>query len=213
MFKVITDFPVALDSPDHIQPWGTMRDNSSNAGLVKEVLDKFGEGALVMDIGCSGGQWVRDLAMNGVNSIGLEGSDYSIKTNPREWWISLHNKNLFTCDCSKPFQVLWNEQPAKFKLITSWAVFEHFKEEDLPTVCENVLKHLDDDGIFIGNIGNEKCPEIINGWVLHQTVKPVHWWNELFSKYFDILDYHSNFKNVVRFDNNTFLVALRKQRR
>jgi 2-polyprenyl-3-methyl-5-hydroxy-6-metoxy-1,4-benzoquinol methylase len=208
MFKVETKHPVAVDSPDHIMPWGTMRDNSTNPSLVNEVINKYGVGTFILDLGCSGGQWIKELAERGMNAIGLEGSDFSIK-NPREWWTSLHNINLFTCDITKPFQIYFNDKPAKFKVITSWAVFEHFKKEDLPMVCENLLKHMDDDAVFCGNIGNENCPEIVEGHVLHQTVESYEWWKEYLSQYFEVIPYP--FNNYVRLDNNTFLIGLKKK--
>ena len=38
MITLETNNPVAIESPDHIFPWGTMRDNSTNEGFINEIL-------------------------------------------------------------------------------------------------------------------------------------------------------------------------------
>ena len=52
-----TDYPVAFNSPDHLMPWGTMRDNTTNADFIEEIhefiklnygLDNFN----FLDLGC-----------------------------------------------------------------------------------------------------------------------------------------------------------------
>lgn len=55
---VETDYPVALDSPDHIIPWGTARDNSSNLRFnskLYRLFDFTNRYPKVLDLGCSGG--------------------------------------------------------------------------------------------------------------------------------------------------------------
>ncbi len=50
-----TDYPVALDSPDHVFPWGTARDNSVNLRFNQKVYRLFKREFLkVLDLGCSG---------------------------------------------------------------------------------------------------------------------------------------------------------------
>jgi hypothetical protein len=39
--KLQTEFPIAYESPDHLMPWGTMRDNSTNPAFIQEVQDYF----------------------------------------------------------------------------------------------------------------------------------------------------------------------------
>ena len=36
-----TDYPIAYDSPDHIAPWGTMRDNTTNTEFIEEMHEFF----------------------------------------------------------------------------------------------------------------------------------------------------------------------------
>ena len=88
--KVITDHPVALNSPDHIFPWGTKRDNTTDVGFIEEIEDYFGRRNKIkaLDIGCSGGQLTIDFCMRGHDAIGIEGSD--LRKNMSYWSILVH---------------------------------------------------------------------------------------------------------------------------
>jgi len=211
MFKVITDTPVALDSPDHIQPWGTKQDNSSNAKFLDQIEALFGKPVKVMDIGCSGGQMIKDFFDRGnMQSIGLEGSDWSV-VNARKNWPELHNTHLFTADVTKPFQVLWNDEPIKFNCITAWAHLEHIKTSDLALEFANVCNHLEDDGIFVGNCGDHHLTEVINGVKLHQTCLPEEQWYPIIDQFFERLPWPTGWIPV-RQDPYTFLFYLKKKK-
>src|SRR5690242_7798922 len=98
-FERKTDFPVAFESPDHIAPKGTIDNNSTNKKFIlymdTKLHNEFGENAKLrmMDIGCSGGQTVADFMSLGWGSVGLEGSDASLKQR-RANWAHLANTNL-----------------------------------------------------------------------------------------------------------------------
>jgi SAM-dependent methyltransferase len=101
MISLITNYPIAYDSPDHIFPWGTMRDNSSSSDFIEEMEKHFSKQPIkMMDLGCSGGQLVVDFHNRGHLAVGLEGSDYSVKIQ-RANWPEWYNKILFTCDLTK----------------------------------------------------------------------------------------------------------------
>ena len=53
--KVITDYPVAYESKDHTEPWGTKGDNNTSLPYIEEIENHF-EGRKInfLDIGCSG---------------------------------------------------------------------------------------------------------------------------------------------------------------
>jgi len=207
IFKVITDYPIAINSPDHIQPWGTMRDNSTSKEFIEEILNYFNNKSInFMDLGCSGGQLVIDFLKRNNNSIGLEGSDYSAK-NKRANWKNYYNENLFTCDISKPFQVFLNDKPYNCDCISAWEVIEHLTKEGLEIMFDNIQRHLKPEGIFVGTISTKE--DVINGFALHQTVLSKDEWYNFLKKYFDILNY--DFKNAVRNDEGSFHILLKKK--
>jgi 2-polyprenyl-3-methyl-5-hydroxy-6-metoxy-1,4-benzoquinol methylase len=166
-----TKHTVAFESPDHLIPWGTRRDNSTNKKFVTVMLQRIeGEFPGVtrgsLDLGCSGGQLVDDFRSLGWLAVGLEGSDFSLK-NGRANWPALAGKNLFTCDVSKPFKITVDGQPAKFHLITMWEVLEHIPTHELPQLFDNIVGHLEKGGYFIAS--TTSAPDIHDGIDLHQT--------------------------------------------
>ena len=148
-----TQHPVAFESPDHIAPKGTAVNNSTNKKFVlymdRKLHRECGPGPLrMMDLGCAGGKLVTDFLALRWFGLGLEGSDFSLK-HRRRHWDRFANKNLFTCDITKPFQATLDGQPVRFHLITSWEVLEHIATPDLPQVFANVCAHLEPGGYFI----------------------------------------------------------------
>ena len=183
MFEVKCEQYIAENSPDHLRPTGTRRDNSSNPRFNEKLYRLFGIDTQLklLDLGCSGGGFVRSLLDDGNIAIGIEGSDYS-KNNKRAEWRSIP-EFLFTCDITKNFRVFDGEfsTEVEFDVITSWEVMEHIKEEDLPAVIENVKHHLKENGMWIISISNTS--HIVDGIELHQTRQPKEWWGNLFGKY------------------------------
>ena len=177
---------VAMDSPDHLHPWGTRRDNSENRLFNEKIYRLYphpSTGVLrVLDMGCSGGGFVRSLIDDGCLAIGLEGSDYSKKHQRCEW---RHIPDfLFTCDVTGEFNVFEKTESDKkriaFDVITSWELIEHLPESALPVIADNVRRHLAEDGLWIMSVSSSD--DIIDGVNLHQTVKPREWWIDFFSK-------------------------------
>lgn len=195
--EVQTKYPIAFDSPDHIYPHGTARDNFKNLRFNSKLFNlfRFPEKQLrIMDLGCSGGGFVKSCLDSGCFAVGIEGSDYSKKRSRAEW-ITLADKYLFTADISKEFKVLSEGKQQKFDVITAWEVMEHIPTDRLPTVCQNLHNHLDDNGLIIFCISPNE--EVINGHTLHQTVKPKEWWIEEFAKYklYHVEEFSSYFNN------------------
>jgi 2-polyprenyl-3-methyl-5-hydroxy-6-metoxy-1,4-benzoquinol methylase len=207
---VDTQYPLAFDSPDHIFPWGTKNDNSTNSGYIEEVESNFvGRSVSVLDIGCSGGLLVRNFFDRGHQAVGIEGSDYSVQ-NGRAEWIDLYNKNLFTCDASRDYQIRFSDtnDPVIFDVISAWEVVEHIHPERLDVFFLNILKHLSDNGFFIASISTNS--DTHNGLELHQSLfSELEWKENILSKYFEINAYP--FSNYVRFENGSFYVKLTKR--
>lgn len=183
--EVQTAHPVASESPDHLQPWGTARDNSRNVRFNQKLYrlyEQLGRPLRVLDLGCSGGGFVRDLINDGCIAVGLEGSDYSLRMNRAEWAV-LGDKFLFTADITKPFvvQAAWKDgrqERLQFDVITAWEVLEHVTVDDVPRVCQNIVDHLSATGIAVFSISYGS--DIINGVELHQTQQGKQWWTKQF---------------------------------
>lgn len=199
-----TEFPVAYDSPDHLNPLGTAQDNSVNRRFNQKLYRLFAARPhttlKVLDLGCSGGGFVRSLIDDGCLAVGLEGSDFSLRRKRAEW-RSIPN-HLFTCDITKPFSVLMDEAdgpfPGRFDVITSWEVLEHVVESDLPAVCENVRKHLLPHGLWICSV--TPTEQVIHGASLHQNTHAKAWWLNQFSE----LGFNNN-PSYVDFFNTQFV--------
>ena len=192
-FAVETNHRVAFESPDHIAPKGTAVNNSTNKKFVLH-MDEFmrrqlnaGRDTLnFMDLGCSGGQLVADFLKMKWRGVGLEGSDFSLKFK-RANWATLANKNLFTCDITKPYQVTLDSKPAKFHLITAWEVMEHIATPDLDIVFREIIKHLAPGGFFVAS--TTETSDIHEGLELHQTQWTNAQWREYVAKKFPELEY------------------------
>ena len=169
-----TEHPVAYDSPDHINPLGTIQDNTRNYAFYNKCRALYGDKLAYLDLGCSGGGLVFEFALNGHLAIGLEGSDRSRKMG-RANWRTIPD-NLMTCDIAKPFSLIDTKTNVtqKFDVISCWEVLEHIPEKNLPQLMENVKAHLAEGGIFIGSIS--KSPED----PLHVTLQENAWWVNIF---------------------------------
>ena len=176
---------VAYESPDYIMPWGTRWDNSRNWRFNNKLYKLFQHlehPFRVLDMGCSGGGFVKDCVDDGCLAVGLEGSDYSKKLKRAEWGTI--PEYLFTCDLTGDFEIFGEingaAQRMLFDVITSWEVIEHIAEKDIPAIVANVRKHLAAGGRWIMSVATTE--DVVNGVRLHQTVKPKKWWVQRFSE-------------------------------
>lgn len=202
MFKVQTNYPLALTSEDFLNPLGTKDDCSSREEFYRGIESEYDSRPLYwLDLGCAGGCEVFDVIQLGHKAVGLEGSDYSL-LRKRARWADIPD-NLFTCDCSKPFQILENNKPVVFDIVTAWEFFEHIEEVDLPQTIENAYNHLKDGGSLFASI-----PPTPDGkW--HRTCKYAQWWISLFGRLgLQFNSYlYERFKHIgVRGEPETFFV-------
>ncbi|MFH1657311.1 MAG: class I SAM-dependent methyltransferase [bacterium] len=215
--KVETEHRVAFESPDHMAPWGTKLDNSTNRAfvlLMNKILDsEFPNSQLkFLDLGCSGGQLVKDFKDLGYISVGLEGSDYSLKHNRANWSL-LANKSLFTCDIAKPFEIKSENKRLKFNLITAWEVLEHIRREELDNVFKNIIDHLEEGGYFIASTSSSSS--MSGGLELHQTRMTNEEWRKYIQERFKELTpvdlglryyQYARFRYITLNGENSFLV-------
>ena len=173
---------IAYDSLDYRMPLGTRQDNSSNHIFNEKLYRLYGGRQIsVLDVGCSGGGFVKELIDDGHIAIGLEGSDYSKKFQ-RAAWREIP-EFLFTCDITKPFSI-YISPPKRlmlFDVITAWEVMEHIEKRDISQVITNVVRHMSQNGIWIMSISNSHS--ISNGVDLHRTKETKNWWIKKFDEF------------------------------
>lgn len=207
--SVDTDYPIACDSPDHLYPLGTVKDNSSNRAFVGEIEQLMpGTQLRILDLGCAGGQMIADFLTNGHVAVGLEGSDEPKKRGLHNW-PKLKDLNLFNCDISRRFSVLDNLQPMKFDLVTAWDVMEHIPENRLDALFQNIKAHLRDGGLFMATIHEWSSPDEENGEEHHLTQKPQEWWSAKIAEYLKPVDY--DVKHCPRYNPRWKPQVFRKQ--
>lgn len=179
---VETAHPLALDSDDHKFPRGAASDNTRYPRFCRKVESVFGRAIRLVDLGAAGGGLVWDLLLSGNFAVGLEGSDYSL-VNQRAFWPVIPNY-LFTCDISKPFQVLElpSQRLALFDVVSCWEVLEHIREEDLPELLSNIKMHLREEGLLLASVATfeDSDPDIGAKW--HVTVREREWWEDLIKR-------------------------------
>ena len=192
--NVKTDYPHPLESPDYLEPAGSIEDNSSNQYFLYEIQRSFnGLPYRLLDLGCAGGQMVVDVYNKGFPwlAVGLEGGNIHGMTKEFETkecntgplsvargsknWEEYEGKCLFHADVSKPFEITnpVTEAIMKFNIITAYEFLEHPLPEEIPGILKNVKKHLHVNGMFFGTIN-------LSSGGHHRCGKPVKWWNDMF---------------------------------
>ena len=184
--KLQCERDVAYESLDHLHPWGTIRDNSRNKRFnykLNKLFGPIGEQITILDMGCSGGGFVRDSIEDGCFAVGIEGSDFSKRYKRAEW--ATIPEFLFTCDISGDFDMQLETESGstriQFDLVTSWDVMEHIEENKLRQVANNVKKHLKPHGLWVLSIDPNE--DIVNGVNLHRTMHEKKWWIDTFGSF------------------------------
>jgi SAM-dependent methyltransferase len=233
--KVKTNYPYCVDSSDFVAPIGAVNDNTTNSSYIQDVENYFNNKKIsTLELGCAGGQVVFDLAARGHDSYGLEGTPYP-RVKKRQAWEAYDNTRLFTCDLSKPFQLLTDDNQAyKFDLISHWEFLEHLPINCLEYFTAKLYKHLKDDGVIFCGIcpwgaytdlsvlpeghpdkSQEKLQIYIDdvkerGHAHHQSCFFRFQWEELyFSKLFFTEDLPIN--NPLRDDETSFNMSMKKK--
>jgi len=192
-YTIETNYPVAIDSIDHIHPHGTIRDNHSNTIFInnlnnlmnsentilplKKINKKFPYNLL--DIGCSGGGFVKEISETGVDSIGVEGSDVSKKMLRAEW--ATIPERLFTCDVTKPFTLFKNNEKMFFDVVTAWEFFEHIEKEDLSEVMNNINSFTSVGSLLICSVASYSY--VYDGVEFHRTIENEDWWINFYKEH------------------------------
>ena len=188
IFSLTTDYPVAFDSLDHLYPFGTAQDNSRNASFNAKLLSYFPTTAFsVMDLGCSGGGFVKDMLDENVDAIGIEGSDYSLKHDRAEWATIPHH--LFTADITRPFTVRSvegdiSQDPHRFDVVTAWELFEHIEHgAPLQMLMDNIGRHTREGSLLLASIANFVSVSPHVGVDHHRIHEGWEWWARMFAAF------------------------------
>jgi SAM-dependent methyltransferase len=166
---VETGRPIALDSLDHTQPLGAANDNSLCYAFNRKLFDLVPAGGCrVLDLGCSGGAFVRSVLEAGGFAVGIDGSDFSLKAKRAEW--ATIPDYLFTADVTAPFTIRnCTPEAVRFNVFSAWEFFEHTSYEQLWDVLENVKRHAEPGALLISSISASVEPH-------HLTSEGKDWW-------------------------------------
>jgi hypothetical protein len=170
-----TEHPIAVDSLDHKQPLGSRIDNSSSRAFNRKLFELIpAKDVRLLDLGCSGGGFVRSILDAGGFAVGIEGSDFSMVRKRAEWGTI--PQYLFTADATKPFTLRnCTPEPLQFNVVTGWEFWEHIPEACIAGVVENIVLHCAPGACFIGSISSNVEPH-------HCTAKPRQWWIDRFAR-------------------------------
>lgn len=176
--KLICERELAENSEDHKNPLGTRYDNSINPMFNLYLTSLFRDRELnILDLGCSGGGFVKSCLDMGHNAVGIEGSDYSKKKQRAEW--KTIPDSLFTADITG--HVRFEDEGNRvitFDVITAWEVAEHLTFKELDGLATNIRNNLRMNGLAILSVAN--CSSKHNGIELHRTQKGKSWWITFF---------------------------------
>lgn len=176
--KIRTDHPIASDSNDHLFPLGAINDNTSCPAFLKACERIMpAELLLYLDLGCAGGQLVREFIEAGNVAFGVDGAAAAMREN----WAK-YPDHYFGADISHAFTIESPigppGMPICFDVISAWEVPEHIPEERLPQFFQNVRTHLKETGLFVSTISTVACE--VNGHVYHRTIHDLNWWRRSF---------------------------------
>ncbi len=193
--NLTTQHPICEDSNDHLFPESTAEGTGRHPRFVNTCEQHFQHPIDYLDIGCGGGGLVFEFASHGHQAIGIDGSNHCKKGNIGFWPIL--SENFFTCDATQPFTLKNNNNAQTFHVVTMYEALEHIPESSLDGLFENIHRHLDDNGFFLGSVS---LLEYRDGDVVyHVTLQPKTWWEEVFARNglkftddhpFDFLDHY-----------------------
>lgn len=188
-----TDFPVAVDSPDHWDIHGGSCHYTDGEPFGKYLLQYWPEKKTLIDLGTASGSIPMTMRKVGLLSVGLEGSDAAKKRKIHAW--ELMPDIVRTCDISRPFEIVdINNKPVKFDYVISYATIEHIQTDRLKVLWQNIRNMMNADtiGIFNIDLGVNKY-HLSGGWT------PKMWQDELEANNFEVMhdwtfDVNGNFQ-------------------
>ncbi len=181
-YRLQTEHPVAVGTTDHQMPRGAIRDSTTHPDF-NQALKKLipGGGFRLLDLGCAGGGMVRSFLQDGIEAVGIEGSDHPRRLGLGEWRRCPYH--LFTADITEPFELVdQTGKRVRFDVVTAWEVLEHIPEYQLTGLILNVVRHLKPGGYFIASVDQTPDVDPLTGAVYHQTLQSKDWWLAQFAR-------------------------------
>ncbi len=180
-WSLISERRIAVDTDDHRFPRGTKIDNTRHPRFVRACEELFEFPIKHMDLGCAGGGLVWDFTCRGHWSVGVEGSDYSLREQ-RAYWRTIPDR-LFTADIRYPFHFKDREgQQVLFDVISAWELFEHIPEAQITGLLRNVISNLRPMGCLVASIATFLDQDAATGAIYHNTVQSKEWWERRFMR-------------------------------
>lgn len=200
-----TDFPVALDSPDHIDPHGgTQQDYTDGTSFAKYLAKHFPDKKTIIDLGTATGTVPLTMCKFGMNAVGLEGSDASKKRGIGAWGEA--PGIVRTCDISRPFSIVDKiGKPFRFDFVISAEVFEHIEPCRIEILFENIRDLMHDESIGVFNINLCRNKYHQSG---HMTKDD---WQSFLERYFDIIP-EWTFNNDGQFKDHPYTRPCKEER-
>jgi len=176
-WKLNAEKLIATDSTDHMHPRGTINDNTRHPRFVR-ACEKIIQRSCIkhLDLGCAGGGLVWDFTMRGHQSVGIEGSDISLKEQRAAW--RLIPDRLFTADIRKKYRFTdIDKEEIQFDIVTAWEVFEHIDTELVDDVLSHIADNLRQGGHLVASISKVDDRDLSSNISWHKTIKDENWWH------------------------------------
>lgn len=193
---IVTEHPIALDSNDHLKPWGAIQDYGDPTNLCNYMITEWPDKKTLLDLGTANGSVVAGATFMGYDAYGIEGSDAARKgQGESEPWGIYYNTRLFNADLRYPFYLYKTMQGyfnrrcdihyetydllCTFSLITAWDVMEHLTEDTIDVTMNNIARHSHRGTFFLAtiqfdNVGNK---------LYHHLLKHREWWLAKFAEF------------------------------
>jgi ubiquinone/menaquinone biosynthesis C-methylase UbiE len=135
-------------------------------------LAKYFKPTKALDLGCAKGYLVQGLRLLGIETYGIDVSEYAVSTAPE-------NIKKFVCVGSTTDLSRFKDK--EFDLITCYDILEHLTDEELSKTLPEITRVLKPSGYL-----TMKCPFIKYDWDAdksHINIKPEVEWITLFNQY------------------------------
>lgn len=172
-----TIYPETIQEQEFVLSDNDYGESHKNPSFNQWVIDEFAKDKQIsiLDLGCGGGGMIEDFINIGNIGVGLDVRNGYYLRRAYSW--GTRPNNLFRCDITRPFQIYFDEKPAKFDIITSFEVFEHIHPSHIDNLLSNIQNHSHEKTVLLLQISTNPYE-----WV-HRTILPRTEWLNIFSKY------------------------------